>query len=143
MKSTLWKVLAILFPIVAALAIYFHDKRWLFLMGTFEVLLIAIFVTTFVIVYSTRNWRANPYGRGLMYSKISLALFADLSLITNYFGPEWPYRATVRFLVFLGIVISQGRLLQLVITLRSKESREQYELLQATQEKDKEKKRNG
>lgn len=117
------------------IAIVYRDSEVLFAIGTFELLCIAIVVNTFVIVYWRRNWKANPYGRALMYSKISLALLADLSFVTGFLGPDWEYRYVIRVILFTGILIAQTRLLQLLFSLRHKNARDLYYNSQETEVK--------
>lgn len=118
-------VVALSIPFIIIATIY-HDSRTLFVIGSIELLCIAVVVNTFVIVYWRRNWKVNAYGRALMYSKISLALLANLSVITGFLGPDWQYRSVVRLVLFAGILVAQTRLLQLLFSLRNKTAREEY-----------------
>lgn len=122
-----WILMAILATPLLVLAIIHSDSTALFLIGTIELILIALVVNTFVIVYSHRNWRANAYGRGLMYSKISLAILADLSIVTGFLGPDWHYRGVVRVVLFAAILIAQARLLHLLFATSTLEARIAYE----------------
>lgn len=126
MTKLKWFLLAILAIPLLVLATIYHDSRALFVLGTVELIGIAVVVNTFVIVYWQRNWRANPYGRALMYSKISLAALVNLSVITGLLGPDWEYRSVVRVMLFGGILIAQTRLLQLLFSLRNQAGRDKY-----------------
>jgi hypothetical protein len=127
MKRPIYWLLGALAVPLFILSVVYHDSPILFLIGTVEVVLIAIVVNTFVFIYLGRNWRANPYGRALMYSKISLAFLANLSVITGVLGPDWEYRSSVRVLLFAGILIAQARLLHLLFSIRNEEAREEYD----------------
>lgn len=108
-----------------ALTLIYHNHPVLHLIGTIELVLIAVVVNAFVIVYSRRNWRANPYGRALMYSKISLAILINLAVLFAFVEPgEW--RLALRVLVFTAILVAQARLLHLLFTLRKQTAWDQY-----------------
>ena len=126
MKQNLQRLFGAAAMLFVVLAIVFHESPWLFTIGTIELALIGLVVNTFVFVYYRRNWRVNPYGRALMYSKISLAVLVDMSLLTALMGADWEWRAALRAILFCGILIAQTRLLQLLFSLRHKEAREEY-----------------
>lgn len=125
-NKTYW-IFAILCIPIGILAVKFHEEPILFRLGTVVLIFIAIVVNSFVVVYSRRKWRSNPYGRALMYSKVSLALLVDITLITALLGPDWDGRAAVRVLLFGGILIAQIRLLQLLFSVRNPEARRTYD----------------
>lgn len=117
-------LLAIGQPAVA-LTLFYHNHPILQLVGTIELVLIGLVVNTFVILYSRRNWRANPYGRALMYSKISLAILVNLALLFALVDPgEW--RLALRIFVFTAILVAQTRLLHLLFTLRKRADWDKY-----------------
>jgi hypothetical protein len=126
MKRLNYWIVAIIGLLVAVVALLFHEQSWLFTLGTIELVLIGLVVNTFVIVYARRKWKSNPYGRALMYSKVSLAVLVDLSLLTIAFGPDWEWRAFLRVILFGLVLVAQTRLLQLLFSLRNSEAREIY-----------------
>lgn len=126
MKRKIYWVVGVYFLVLIVLCGIYRDSRILFHIGTAELVAVALVVNVFVFFYLQRNWRANPYGRALMYSKISLAVLADLSLITLFFGPDWPWRAAARVILFGGVFVAQARLLQLLWNLRNEEARDKY-----------------
>jgi hypothetical protein len=115
LRSRHYILLALLFVPGIILSVMYHDSPALFVVGTIELALIAIVVNAFVFIYLRRNWRSNPYGRGLMYSKMSLAILADLSLITIALGPDWAGRSTARVILYGLILVAQAHLLQLLV----------------------------
>lgn len=119
-------ILGILAAIAVTATFYFHDEPWLFHVGTGIFALVGVIVTTFVIIYGQRNWRANAYGRALMYSMASLALVVLISLVTTFLGRDWEWRAAVRVILFGGIFITQGRLLYLLF-LAKPNKRDEYQ----------------
>lgn len=110
--------------ILLGFAFLFYDSPYMFHASTVVLILIAIVVNGFVAVYARRNWRANPYGRALMYSKVSLGIIVNLSLVTSLLGPDWEWRASVRFVCFALILVAQARLLQLLFTTKHVPSRD-------------------
>jgi hypothetical protein len=126
MKHRIFLPVLLVALVVSTPALIFHDSRVLFWVGTAVLTVIGILTTTFVIVYYRRDWRANPFGRALMYSQISTALIVDLSIATSFLGPDWEWRYAVRLLCFVGIMVAQSRFLQLLFSLRNSEAREAY-----------------
>lgn len=127
MKSKFHWFVLIFTAVTALVTVLLYNTPYLFKVGTVELIIIAIVVNTFVIIYSRRNWRANPYGRALMYSKISLAILADLSLVTGLLGPNWSGRGLLRIFVFGIILIAQTRLLQLLFSAKVRNDRKVYD----------------
>lgn len=134
MKRKSFIVLGVLAVPVFILSVIYHDSKLLFHIGTAVLLMAAIVINAFVILYWRRNWKANPYGRALMYSKISLALLADLSVVTLLVGPDWSGRGVVRLFLYGGIFISQSRLLWLLFTVKGKNVQLEYEQRQKIKE---------
>jgi Ca2+/H+ antiporter len=120
------KVLAILGIPVLVLALFFHNSPWLFTLGTIELALVAAVVNAFVAIYSRRRWRANAYGRALMYSMASLAIVADLSMFTILMGPDWTYRSVVRLVIYGAILIAQLRMFQLLFAKQTDTTTDEY-----------------
>jgi hypothetical protein len=125
-KKLIW-LLGFLGIPVLLLAIRFHDSAWLFNLGTVEVALVALVVNAFVVIYSRRRWRANAYGRALMYSMASLAVVADLSVVTLLMGPTWEYRSVFRLMIYGVILIAQLRMFQLLFAKQTDTTKDEYQ----------------
>lgn len=109
------------------LAAIFRGSKILIHLGTAELVLIGIVVNLFVIVYSRRRWTANPYGRALMYSKLSLALLVNLSVYSVVFGIPDEWRGFVRIIIFGVILFAQARLFHLLFSAKNKVARLAFE----------------
>lgn len=128
MKPICWLVAVILAAPLLIWGIIDPYHPTLFFIGNIELFVISVIVTVFVIVYSRRNWRANPYGRALMYSKVSLALLANLSFFTGLLGSDFSYRGITRIFLFTLILLAQARLLHLLFHVRNAEARHKYDI---------------
>lgn len=119
-------ILAFLGIPVLLVSIIFHDSRWLFHLGTVELGLVALVVNAFVVIYSRRRWRANAYGRALMYSMASLGAVSLLTVFTLIMGPNWDYRYVVRVVIYGAILVTHLRLFQLLFARQSAETKDEY-----------------
>jgi hypothetical protein len=121
------KVLAALGLPVLILSIIFHNSSWLFTLGTIELALVALVVNGFVIIYSRRRWRANAYGRALMYSMASLGSVALLTVFTLIMGPDWDYRSVVRMVIYGAILVTHLRMFQLLFAKQTEVTKDEYQ----------------
>ncbi len=116
----------ILAAIVLPVLYIFHEDPALKTAGDYVLLLTAVVINAFVLTYARRNWRANPYGRAIMYSQASLATLSNLTLVTILLGPDWEYRFAVRVILFIGILVAQTRMFQLLLSTVNGPERQVY-----------------
>jgi hypothetical protein len=108
---------------VVILALYLHGDPLLITIGTWLLLGICIVVNAFVGVYSFRDWKATEGGRAIMYTMVSFAALADLSLMTNFLGNDWPWRGALRLVLFWGIFLTITHLLNVLVMSPSRARR--------------------
>jgi len=117
MKSKLyWAAAALSIPILI-LATLLGYGPLLFHLGTLTLALICVVVNAFVVIYFRRSWKETPGGIAVMYSMASLATLADLSLVTNFLGPDWEFRSALRLFLFGGILIAHIHILYVLLTI--------------------------
>jgi hypothetical protein len=103
------------------------------LIGSIVLFLMVPPVNLFVFFYVWRsNWHATLAGRALLYSKLSLLLLVDLSVISVIFGREWPGWPWVRLFVFVAICASQWRLFIALLVVQRRHPDNRYPRQQGT-----------